>query len=117
MGDVNFFGSFPAAHNVGDPGGDMVVSFEGDTRNIPSGINEWYVNCDVIMGGSRVLFPAPFHLGNLNLSFEAMTFLLQFSQNTGKRFLENLGFYNFLGGIPLLPLSKLCHSLLQLPVS
>ena len=43
MGDVNFFGSFPAAHSVGDPGGDMVVSFEGDTRKIPSGINEWYV--------------------------------------------------------------------------
>ena len=42
MGNVNFFGSFPAAHNVGDPGGDMVVSFEGDTQLIPSGINEWY---------------------------------------------------------------------------
>lgn len=43
MGDVNFFGSFPDAHSVGDPGGDMVVSFEGDTRKIPSGINEWYI--------------------------------------------------------------------------
>ena len=41
MGDVNFFGSFPAAHNIGDPGGDMVVSFEGDTRNITASINEW----------------------------------------------------------------------------
>ena len=41
MGDVNFFGSFPAAHSIGDPGGDMVVSFEGDTRQIPSDISEW----------------------------------------------------------------------------
>lgn len=51
MGDVNFFGSFPAAHSVGDPGGDMVVSFEGDTREIPSGINEWYANCVVVRDG------------------------------------------------------------------
>lgn len=43
MGDVNFFGSFPAAHNVGDIGGDMVASFEGDTRNITASINKWYV--------------------------------------------------------------------------
>lgn len=42
MGDVNFFGSFPAAHSIGDPGGDMVASFEGDTRKIPSDIKEWY---------------------------------------------------------------------------
>ena len=34
MGDVNFFGSFPAAHSIGDPGGDMVASFEGDTRQL-----------------------------------------------------------------------------------
>lgn len=53
MGDVNFFGSFPDAHSVGDPGGDMVVSFEGDTRKIPSGINEWYVNCVVVGDGLR----------------------------------------------------------------
>ena len=56
MGDVNFFGSFPAAHSVGDPGGDMVVSFEGDTRKIPSGINEWYVNC-VVVGDGCILPP------------------------------------------------------------
>ena len=48
MGDVNFFGSFPAAHKIGDPGGDMVVSFEGDTRKIHSGINEWYVTMDKV---------------------------------------------------------------------
>ena len=48
MGDVNFFGSFPAAHKIGDPGGDMVVSFEGDTRKIHSGINEWYVRMDKV---------------------------------------------------------------------
>lgn len=41
MGDVNFFGSFPAAHSIGDPGGDMVASFEGDTRQLPSGLKEW----------------------------------------------------------------------------
>lgn len=44
MGDVNFFGSFPAAHPVGDIGGDMVASFEGDTSLIPSGLKEWYVS-------------------------------------------------------------------------
>lgn len=65
MGDVNFFGSFPAAHSVGDPGGDMVVSFEGDTRKIPSGINEWYVNCVVVRDGLRWQFPGPFHLSFL----------------------------------------------------
>lgn len=57
MGDVNFFGSFPDAHSVGDPGGDMVVSFEGDTRKIPSGINEWYVNCVVVGDELRGLLP------------------------------------------------------------
>ena len=41
MGDVNFFGSFPAAHDVGDIGGDMVVSFEGDTQNVTFGVSEW----------------------------------------------------------------------------
>lgn len=71
MGDVNFFGSFPAAHSVGDPGGDMVVSFEGDTRKIPSGINEWYVNCVVIRDGLRWQFPGPFHL-----SFKALAFFV-----------------------------------------
>lgn len=35
MGDVNFFGSFLAAHPVGDIGGDMVASFEGDTSQLP----------------------------------------------------------------------------------
>lgn len=43
MGDVNFFGSFPAAHPVGDIGGDMVASFEGDTSQLPSGLKEWYL--------------------------------------------------------------------------
>ena len=43
MGDVNFFGSFSAAHSIGDPGGDMVASVEGDTRQLPSGIKEWYI--------------------------------------------------------------------------
>ncbi|KAK2566631.1 Phosphatidylinositol-glycan-specific phospholipase D [Acropora cervicornis] len=43
MGDVNFFGSFPAAHPVGDIGGDMVASFEGDTSQIPTGLKEWYL--------------------------------------------------------------------------
>ena len=41
MGDVNFFGSFPAAHSVGDAGGDMVVSFEGDTEDVTFNVNEW----------------------------------------------------------------------------
>ncbi|CAH3188460.1 unnamed protein product, partial [Porites evermanni] len=40
MGDLNFFGSFPAAHSIGDPGGDMVASFDGDTRQLPSGLKE-----------------------------------------------------------------------------
>lgn len=43
MGDVNFFGSFSAAHPVGDIGGDMVASFEGDTSQLPSGFKEWYL--------------------------------------------------------------------------
>ena len=42
MADVNFYGSFSAAHSVGDPGGDMVVSFEGDTKHVPLGFRDWY---------------------------------------------------------------------------
>ena len=59
MGDVNFFGSFPAAHNVGDPGGDMVVSFEGDTRKISAGIKEWYAICvhvHLLKGFIKILY-------------------------------------------------------------
>ena len=43
MGDVNFFGSFPAAHKIGDPGGDMVATFEGDSSPLPKGWKEWYI--------------------------------------------------------------------------
>ncbi|XP_033118373.1 phosphatidylinositol-glycan-specific phospholipase D-like [Anneissia japonica] len=42
MGQINFFGSFPAAHDVGDEGGDVVTLFEFDTRFIGE-ISEWYI--------------------------------------------------------------------------
>ena len=43
MGDVNFFGSFPAAHNVGDIGGDMIATFEGDTKPVSDSPMKWQV--------------------------------------------------------------------------
>jgi glycosylphosphatidylinositol phospholipase D len=42
MDKVNFHGSFSAAHTVGDPGGDMVNTFEGDTEGVPFSLREWY---------------------------------------------------------------------------
>ncbi|XP_071955087.1 phosphatidylinositol-glycan-specific phospholipase D-like [Antedon mediterranea] len=42
MGQVNFFGSFSAAHPVGDEGGDVVAQFEFDTGYIGE-ISEWYL--------------------------------------------------------------------------
>ena len=44
MGDVNFFGSFPAAHSVGDPGGDMIAAFEGDIKPISDSFQKWQVH-------------------------------------------------------------------------
>lgn len=41
MGKVNFYGSFNAAHSIGDPGGDMVATLEGDTRQISSAVENW----------------------------------------------------------------------------
>lgn len=49
MGKVNFWGSFPAAHNVGDPGGDMVTSLEGDTEQISDSVNNWQVKYDLLL--------------------------------------------------------------------
>ncbi|EDO37905.1 predicted protein [Nematostella vectensis] len=43
MGDVNFFGSFPAAHSVGDKGGDLINTFEGDTKPVPLSMDKWFV--------------------------------------------------------------------------
>ena len=39
---MNFHGSFPDAHSVGDPGGDVVNQFELDATYI-SDLGDWYI--------------------------------------------------------------------------
>eukprot|EP00057_Strongylocentrotus_purpuratus_P034386 XP_795000.3 PREDICTED: phosphatidylinositol-glycan-specific phospholipase D [Strongylocentrotus purpuratus] len=42
MGDINFFGSFPDAHSVGDEGGDVLSEAELDLQYIDT-LSNWYV--------------------------------------------------------------------------
>ncbi|XP_041456952.1 phosphatidylinositol-glycan-specific phospholipase D-like [Lytechinus variegatus] len=42
MGDINFFGSFPDAHSVGDEGGDVLSEAELDLQYIRT-LSNWYV--------------------------------------------------------------------------
>ncbi len=42
---VNFHGSFPQAHSVGDTGGDVINEFELDMRYI-SDLGDWYIPLD-----------------------------------------------------------------------
>ncbi|XP_019619337.1 PREDICTED: phosphatidylinositol-glycan-specific phospholipase D-like [Branchiostoma belcheri] len=79
MGDVNFHGSFSSAHSVGDPGGDVVGTFEWDLDYIHT-VSDWYVPVQDLVDIYREFYGKPIMDASIVEECTAIMFLARLGE-------------------------------------
>ncbi|KAI8495835.1 Glycosylphosphatidylinositol specific phospholipase D1 [Branchiostoma belcheri] len=79
MGDVNFHGSFSSAHSVGDPGGDVVGTFEWELDYIHT-VSDWYVPVQDLVDIYREFYGKPMMDASIVEECTAIMFLARFGE-------------------------------------
>ncbi|XP_070572025.1 phosphatidylinositol-glycan-specific phospholipase D-like [Ptychodera flava] len=95
MGKVNFHGSFPDAHQVGDPASDMISYFEFDMSYIDV-LSEWYIPVQDLVA----IYRDYFHNDTVDAAMLEECTALMFLERLSEKLIMAKAFPFFIGSSP-----------------